>query len=92
VLTAELSPVRVPFLSEHSLPAKARREVWVDDKGGKKPEVQPANPSAPGSAPAAGSSADAGVVGGMAGSFPGGGRVLCVLCPSPVEHGIYQRD
>lgn len=63
-------------MSEHELPAKARREVWVDDAGGKKPEVQPANPDVPSSQ--AGSSTAPGV-GGIAGSFPGGGRVLFVL-------------
>ena len=70
---------RVPFLSEHELPAKARRETWVDDDsadapGAKKVKLAPANPDVPGgvSAEDAKNAAAKGVVA----SFPGGGNTL----------------
>lgn len=72
-------PHRVPFLSEHELPAKAKRETWVDDEddprgGSKKPKTAPANPDVPGgmSEEEAKKQAAKGVVA----SFPGGGNTL----------------
>lgn len=78
-LSLLFDPHRVPFLSEHELPAKAKRETWVDDEddprgGSKKPKTAPANPDVPGgmSEEEAKKQAAKGVVA----SFPGGGNTL----------------
>lgn len=71
--------LRVPFLSEHALPSKAKRETWVDGEndpreGAKKLKTAVANPDVPGGVSETDAQKEA-----AKGVFPGGGSTLYVF-------------